>query len=85
MKPNYSERIILINILSAFEVGKYFGCDISEMIEAIVQYQPTNNRSQRYQLGISPFFLTHTMPILLLCIMPFKTLVHLLLKESLSY
>lgn len=39
------------NILSAFEVGKYFGCDISEMIEAIVQYQPTNNRSQRYQLG----------------------------------
>ncbi len=39
------------NILCAFEVGKYFGCKISEMIEAIVQYLPANNRSQKYLFG----------------------------------
>jgi UDP-N-acetylmuramoyl-tripeptide--D-alanyl-D-alanine ligase len=36
----------LINILAATSVGHYFKVPVTAMMEAIQQYQPTNNRSQ---------------------------------------
>lgn len=36
----------LSNVLLAFGVGRYFGCDPNKMCEAIAEYIPKNNRSQ---------------------------------------
>jgi len=35
------------NVLAAFSVGRYFGCDTEAMSAAIASYHPDNNRSQR--------------------------------------
>lgn len=35
------------NVLAAFSIGKYFGCDPKAMSGAIASYRPDNNRSQR--------------------------------------
>ena len=45
------------NVMSAVCVGKYFGVDIEKIREAIENYTPTNNRSQRITYGSNTIIL----------------------------
>lgn len=45
------------NVMSAVCIGKYFGVDISQIKEAIKNYLPTNNRSQKITLGTNTIIL----------------------------
>ncbi|MCX6198414.1 MAG: UDP-N-acetylmuramoyl-tripeptide--D-alanyl-D-alanine ligase [Bacteroidetes bacterium] len=45
------------NVMSAVCVGKYFGVETTQIKEAIENYKPTNNRSQKISLGSNTIFL----------------------------
>ncbi len=45
------------NVMSAVCIGKYFGVEISQIKEAIENYLPTNNRSQKITLGSNTIIL----------------------------
>lgn len=45
------------NVMSAVCVGKYFGVEVSQIKEAIENYVPTNNRSQKISLGSNTIIL----------------------------
>lgn len=45
------------NVMSAVCVGKYFGVELTEVKEAIENYMPTNNRSQKILLGTNTIIL----------------------------
>lgn len=45
------------NVISAVCVGKYFGVEMKQMKDAIENYVPTNNRSQKISLGSNTIIL----------------------------